>query len=111
MLSLHRIFQTLVDDESFLTVVIEGKDKPEKKKVNGMINRRRSQSNALQPGSEQSYNQLDPFIKRIINRRSSYKKIGIPNSMERDLNNINVSFLMSLNLIIREDLRSAPVEE
>lgn len=109
-INLHKIFRTLVDDESFLSTVIPITKKNEtKKKKFDITNNIVNEYNILNAFDVQSSSLFPKDVRDIIGTK--YVRIGIVNMMEKNMNNINISFLNSLNQLIRPETRHLSIEE
>ena len=112
-INLHTIFCHIVDDKEFLITKIESKKEPETKKkrkpeFNIMANMI-TEYTPLAPYDIQTYSSFPPRTKFFLS--PDYVRYGIKNVMDRNLNVINISFLSSLNIILRPDLQKANIEE
>lgn len=100
-ITLHKIFQVLVNDNKFLTntIVIENKkEEDEKNKVN-LISNIVTEYVPLVPYDVQEYTFFPTRIKKLLSQE--YIRYGIKNITEKNLNIINISFLNSLNILLR----------
>lgn len=109
-INLHSIFRTLVDDETFLSkVILNDHKKEDVKKSKFDINSIVNEYNVLNVYDVQNSSLFPKDIKEIIGGK--YMRLGIVNIMEKNSNRINISFLNSLNQILRIDIRHLSVEE
>lgn len=108
MFNLHTIFAYIVSDETFLTVVIDSIPKKEKKvkiiepNKYSFVTSIMSEYMALPPSVTQEYKLFPSIVKEFLN--PSYVRLGIKNIIDRDLDKINISFLNSLNMLLRPEL-------
>ncbi|QGR53969.1 hypothetical protein [Moumouvirus maliensis] len=106
-INLHKIFRHLADDENFLSTIIEVNQfkftnkKTKKNKFNLMENMV-TEYISLSPYETQEYSLFPYNIKPYV--CSNYKRLGIKNKMEKNSSVINISFLNSLNMLLRPDL-------
>lgn len=112
-INLHNIFCHIIDDKEFLITKIESKKEPETKKkkkpeCNIMANMV-TEYTPLAPYDVQTYSLFPSRAKFFLS--PDYVRYGIKNVMDRNLNIINISFLSSLNIILRPDLQKANIEE
>jgi hypothetical protein len=113
-ITLRRIFCHLTGDKDFLSTVIETKMEPIKKQkikksgFNLMANVIIEYNN-LSLGETQPYNELPNKIKFYLTQ--NYVRLGVKNVIEKNLNAVNISFLASLNVLLRPELAKVPVEE
>lgn len=63
----------------------------------------------LSPYEIQNYDLLPHKVKTFLT--SDYVRLGVKNTMERDLETINISFLNSLNMLMRPDLYKLNIDE
>lgn len=113
MINLHNIFSYIVDDDTFLSKRIEVDDvniKQEKKKnkFNLMVNMI-TEYTILSPYQIQNYSSFPLKMKKLL--LPSHKRVGIKNLLEKDLNVINISFLNSLNMVIRPEIHKMNIED
>lgn len=113
IIDIHTIFCNLVGDETFLSVITEtnahGKSK---KKKNGMLLLQNitTDYNILIPYDTQTYRYFPQQIKKLI--PVSYTRLGIKNTRENDNGKItNISFLNSLNILLRPELAKMDIVE
>lgn len=107
MINLHKIFRSLTNDDNFLSTIIETAPSLPVKKKNKSTNLNVMKniigdSNILNVHEKQSYVSFPPFMKKILT--PNYQRLGICNTIERDLNIVNISFLTSLNFLLRPEL-------
>ena len=112
-INLHNIFCYLVGDKNFLSKVIEVEpNKTEKKRHRKnsftlMINME-TEYVILSPYETQSYRALPLRVKEFLS--PDYVRFGIKNVIDRDLTVVNISFLNSLNILLRPELRTADLD-
>lgn len=105
-IDLHSIFRYLTDDEKLLCVVIDNTQKVAEKKAEkkgenimksaiiGFI--------PLSPGQLQTSESFPIDFQRFFT--PDHSRMGVKNIMNKDLSDINISFLNSLNMLIRPKL-------
>lgn len=115
MINLHTIFSYIVGDDTFLSKKIEinntkGYIQEEKKKnkFNLMVNMI-TEYTILSPYQTQNYSLFPLKMKKLL--LPSYKRIGIKNLLEKDLNVINISFLNSLNMVLRPEIHKMNIDD
>lgn len=111
-INLRRIFCRLVSNENFLSTIVETeevlKKKPKQKKFNLMANMV-TEYNVLAPYDQQDYSKLPLHVKKLLTPK--YVRWGIKNVVEKDMVVVNISFLNSLNILLRPDLLKANIDE
>lgn len=112
-ITLHNIFRYLLDDDSFLSKVIETDEKEfEKKKRTSKFNLMTdmvTEYKLLSPHEIQEYSLFPPKIKDILS--PDYIRFGIKNVIEKNLNYINISFLSSLNILLRPETYKLNIDD
>lgn len=114
-ITLHSIFRHLTGDETFLsTIITENKtNQVEKKKVKkkgfDLMQNMVTEYVLLSPFETQDYLMLPQKIKMFLT--PDYFRFGIKNIIEKDLNVRNISFLNSLNILLRPDIYKWSLEE
>lgn len=114
-INLHSIFRHLVGDNDFLSKVIStenkgmGISKKKKKSSFDIMANIVMEYVPLAPYEIQPYSQFPEKIKSILS--PDYARKGIKNITERGLNPINISFLNSLNMLLRPELYPLGLEE
>lgn len=116
-ITLHKIFRHLTNDENFLSTVIEtkhkettdGKKKKKKQTKCNLMANMVAGYGPLSPYEKQNYIEFPPKFKVFLS--PDYVRLGIKNIMEKDLNNVNVSFLNSLNILLRPDIYNLSMDE
>ena len=111
-INLHSIFRYLVNNDSFLLSVEEVNEKipnTKKKQMTELMNNMIADSTVLSPYEIQEYQSLPPKLKLYLNPK--YSRLGIKNVTEKNLTIVNVSFLNSLNIILRPELFKMNYEE
>lgn len=114
-INLRNIFCYLTNNENFLSQVIETEiedtahvKQSQKKKFNLMANMV-IEYIPLAPYDKQDYAMLPTRIKNILS--PNYVRWGIKNVVEKDMEIINISFLNSLNMLLRPELLKANIDE
>jgi hypothetical protein len=105
-INLHTIFRSLVQDKGFLSNSVEIKKKEKKRKISKNVIK---EHEILEPFETEEYNAFPSLMKKYLNHR--YVRLGIKNSLERNGVNVNISFLSSLNILIRPELQKVVSEE
>lgn len=113
-INLHTIFRHLVGDESFLSTIVETDHKEleqKKNKKNGfnLMTNMITEYIPLAPYETQSYSLFPSKIKSFIS--PDHSRLGIRNITEKNFNVINVSFLNSLNILLRQDIYRLGMED
>lgn len=112
-ITLHNIFRYLLDDDSFLSKIIETDESEfEKKKQNNKFNLMTdmiTEYKLLSPHEIQEYSLFPPKIKDILS--PDYIRFGIKNVIEKNLNYINISFLGSLNILLRPEIYKLNIDD
>lgn len=116
-INLHKIFRHLTQDENFLSTIIDNTNRgsisnKSTNKVNkipskkfNMMSTMVTEYMPLVPHETQSYASFPTPIKHYLT--PDYIRIGIKNIIEKDMVNVNVSFLNSLNILLRPDIYHA----
>jgi len=112
-INLHSIFCHLTGNNSFLSTIIEAdttevKKKNKNKKFNLMANMV-TEYIPLSPYETQNYAMFPHRVKNFL--IPEYMRLGIKNVMEKDMNVINISFLNSLNFLLRPELYKSNMDE
>jgi len=109
---LHYIFRYLVNDKNFLKQVIID-EVPEEKKVEKspfvLMDNVVSEHSALAPYEIQKYSLFPMKIKIFLNH--SYQRHGIKNMIDKNLSVVNISFLHSLNILLRNEISKMDLNE
>lgn len=117
-INLHYILQYLTDDENFLSTVIEEnyyekycniKDKNKKKNNFSIVTDMMTEYFPLVPYEKQNCSLFPIKFKCML--PPNYARFGIINIIEKDLNTVNISFLNSLNILLRPDTYKLGLEE
>ena len=112
-INLHTIFCHLVNDDKFLSTTIETNNdvrkKKNKKKGFNLMKNMVTEYSILAPHESQSYHHFPYKVKSFLT--PNYVRLGIKNIIEKNLNRKNISFLNSLNLILRPELCKMDLEE
>lgn len=113
-INLHKIFCRLTDDDHFLSTIIEEEipDTTDKKKKKGKCNLMMEMVmdyNVLSPYETQSYTELPYKFKPFFSE--NYYRVGIQNIIQKNISPVNISFLSSLNLLLRPDLHKQNIDE
>jgi hypothetical protein len=106
-INLHSIFRRLTGNNELLSTVIDDtKKKSEKKKSNmksfDIMSSVVTEYASLFPGETQKYSSFPQCAKKFFN--SDHVRFGIKNIMEKDLAPVNISFMNSLNVLLRPEL-------
>lgn len=112
-INLKHIFCHLADDENFLSTIIETKTKDIEKKKNrkgfNLMANMVSEYITLSPYEEQKYTMFPPKVKFYLT--PNYVRYGVKNTIEKNFNIVNISFLNSFNMLIRPDIYKSNIEE
>jgi len=112
-INLHNIFRYLINDDKFLLTIIDTNiSKLEEKKKTlkyNLMDNMVSEYVSLLPYDKQKYNLFPYNMKLLLNDK--YERLGIKNTLERNMNIINISFLNSLNILLRPELKNADLDE
>lgn len=118
-INLHKIFRHLTQDEKFLSTIIDNTNNKEckdtkslDKKINTLTSKKFNMMSSmvteyapLVPHETQSYSSFPPSIKNYLT--PDYIRVGIKNIIEKNMANVNVSFLNSLNILLRPNIYNA----
>lgn len=113
-INLHTIFQYLVNDDSFLSTILEtNKNDFEKKDT------KKSKFNLMSnmvveyfPLALYDLQEYSLFPSKIKNYLSpDYVRFGIQNVKKKNSSNVNVSFLSSLNILLRPDIYKLSIND
>lgn len=112
--NLHNIFSYLVTDENFLSTVIETNNKEieqkkNKKKGFSLLTNMITEYVPLSPYETQDYTMFPPKVKLFL--MPEFVRHGVRNTMEKNLNTINISFLNSLNILLRPYIYKFNIDE
>lgn len=113
-INLHNIFNYLVDNDNFLSRVIETefekpKEKKNKNKKSNMMADMVTDYVQLSPYEEQKYISFPYKFKYYM--EPTFIRYGIKSTTDKNLNLINVSFLNSINILLRPELCKATLDE
>lgn len=113
-ITLHKIFSYLINDNNFLSTVVETnskevEEKKSKKKTFNLMQNMITEYMVLAPYETQNYSMFPIQLKSYLN--PDYIRVGIKNVLEKDLNIINISFLNSLNVILRPEVYKMDLDE
>lgn len=113
-INLHNIFCHLTGDENFLSTVIitdnnDIEQKKNKQKGFNLMANMVTEYIPLSPYEIQKYSMFPHKVKSFLT--PDYIRFGIKNVMERDLNLVNISFLNSLNMLIRPDIYKLNIDD
>lgn len=113
-INLHTIFCHLTGDDNFLSIVIEtdndnNKKKKNKKKKFNLMETMVTEYKPLAPYEVQNYIMFPHKVKLFLT--PDYIRYGIKNVMEKDTGIVNISFLNSLNMLIRPDIYKLNIED
>jgi hypothetical protein len=124
MLNLFKIFHYLTDDPYFLTILVHsdnpdvhaspGKQREHVQKIGqsghkDMLSRMVVEYAPLAPHERQNYLQFPKLFQKILTPK--YYRQGIIGTVERDGRTVNLSFLASLNFILRPETRNMDQSE
>ncbi|XWV26235.1 hypothetical protein QJ857_gp0841 [Tupanvirus soda lake] len=106
-INLHSIFCHLAEDENFLSTIIETdtKDIEQKKNKQKGFNLMASMITEyvpLVPYELENYTMFPFKVKSFLT--PDYVRMGVKNTTERNMSVVNISFLNSLNMLMRPDL-------
>lgn len=111
--NLHNIFCYLTGDPNFLSTIVETKDIPQKKKIKknkcSLMTDMVTEYVNLSPYETQGYSLFPAKVKPFLN--PDYMRYGIINSIDKDLKPVNVSFLVSLNILLRPDIYKSNISD
>ena len=112
--NLHSIFSYLVSDDNFLSTIIETNNKEIEQKKNkktgfSLLNNMIMEYSQLSPYETQNYTMFPEKAKSLLT--PDYMRYGIKNLMDKNLNTINISFLHSLNILLRPDIHKLNIDE
>jgi hypothetical protein len=113
-INLHSIFCHLIGDDNFLSTVIEldhDKINKKKNKKNGfnLMTDMVTDYVPLMPFEKQKYSMFPPKFKSYLS--PDYVRLGIKNVIEKNLSIVNISFLNSLNMLLRPELYGLGIED
>ena len=116
-INLHNIFRHLTGDKYFLSTVEHinhnnflPKDKPTNPVSKfDIIANMSIEFETLNNKEIQEYKDFPLFVRKFLPK--GYKRMGIKKTIDKNVETINISFLNSLNMLIRPDLRDATNEE
>lgn len=112
-INLLTIFRHIVDDSRFLSTVVEldksFEKKNRKKKGFSLMANMVTEYVPLALGETQNYSSFPNFIKPFLT--PDFVRMGVKNITEKNLTAVNISFLNSLNMLLRPDLVKASQEE
>lgn len=113
-MNLHKIFCYLVDDDNFLSTIIELDDKKLEERHNknkgfNLMANMISEYVPLTPYKAQNYTMFPQYVKKYLT--PDYARYGIKNITEKNLTSVNISFLNSLNMLIRPEIYKFSIEE
>lgn len=112
-ISFHSICRFLVKDETFLSTIIDLtkdvqnkiKDSEKKNFMEDIV----TEYSHLIPFEKQYYSKFPSFIKPFLT--PDFYRIGVKNTADRNMSVINISFLNSLNVILRPDLLNSTQDD
>jgi hypothetical protein len=113
-ISLKNIFCHLTSDDNFLSTIIETTTKDIEKKKNkqkgfNLMANMVPEYITLSPYEEQHYNMFPSKVKFYLT--PNHVRFGVKNTIEKNLNIVNVSFLNSFNILLRHDVYKSNIEE
>ena len=114
IINLRRIFCHLVNDANFLSKTLEmgcnvKKDKKPKKSACNLMANMVSEYITLAPYEKQKYELLPIRVKSFL--PANYVRFGIQNVMEKKMTPVNVSFLNSINMLLRPEIYNNSMED
>lgn len=110
-INLHKIFYHLTGKENFLSQIIEKDPEKNNKKKNIKINIMENlvtEYITLSPYEEQKYISFPSIFKKYMT--SDCVRYGIKNVVEKNFNIVNISFLHSINILLRPELIKSSIE-
>lgn len=112
-INLRTILCHLIDDDSFLSTIIESDtneiEKKQRKKKGFHISNMTTEYYQLLPHEIQKYNKFPHKFKKYL--LPEHIRFGIKNTVEKNLSVINISFLNSFNILLRPELFKCSIEE
>jgi len=113
-INLHTIFRHIINDNNFLSTVIETDNREIEHKKNrhdgfNLMANMIIEYIPLTPYESQTYGLFPSKIKSFIS--PNYIRLGIKNVIEKNLNIINISFLNSLNILLRPYLYKLNIDD
>jgi hypothetical protein len=113
-INLHVIFRHLAEDDNFLSTVIESEhvetyQKKNKKNGFNLMANMVTEYIPLSPYETQAYALFPAKIKSFLS--PDYVRFGIKNVIEKNLNVVNISFLNSLNMLLRPDISQMNIDD
>ena len=104
--NLSYIFRYLVDDSTFISQIIETDyvDKKKKKKNDSMMSQMITDYNTLPLYQLQTMGIFPDAFHKFLLFNKKYMRGGIKTTAEKNFTVINISFLNSLNILLRPDL-------
>jgi hypothetical protein len=113
-INLHSIFRHLTGDDNFLSTVIETDNKEIEQKKNkqkgfNLMANMVTEYIPLAPYETQNYSLFPHKVKSFLT--PDYARFGIRNIMEKNLNVVNISFLNSLNILMRPDIYKMNIDD
>lgn len=102
--NLHNIFCYLTNNPNFLSTIVETKENIQKKtkKKNSLMADMVTEYITLSPYDSQNYSSFPTNVKNLLT--PEYMRYGIVTSMDKNLKPVNVSFLVSINILLRPDI-------
>lgn len=112
-INLQSIFGYLAGDNNFLVTIIETNNDDLEKKKSGirgynLVKNIVTDYNYLAPYENQAYGNFPPHVKKYLT--PDYMRLGIANTIQKNMDTINISFLNSFNILIRPDIFNADIE-
>lgn len=109
-INLHKIFRILINNDDFLITKIEKNDTQKTKKKKGMnlVTDIIAEYKNLLPYESQPCISFTPKMRQFI--MPDFIRFGIKCDLEKDLSLVNISFLNSLNMLLRPDLRTLNID-
>lgn len=109
-INLHTIFRHITGDEKLLSTVVMIDNNSNSSKKSGRNSKKKfnmmssvvTEYNRLSQNETQKYRSFPHSVKEYLT--PDYKRLGITNMINRNMINVNVSFLNSLNILLRPDI-------
>lgn len=112
-ITLHNLFCHLINDDKFLSTVIETDNKDlehkKNKKKGFQLTNLVTEYSTLPPFEAQSCSMFPTNVKYYL--QNGYIRYGIKNVMDKNLNILNISFLNSLNILLRPEICDLNLDE
>lgn len=106
-MNLHKIFQYLVNNDNFLVDVEIVSSQPERKAT--LIADIITDVNELEPGVIEPYEEMSKQLKCYLNE--SYSRYGIMAVIEKSSRMVNISFLVCLDMLLKQETSYSAVND